>query len=312
MKRNMNDSIHTSNFYSKFEDKFRGSRLLIKLRQEKYLPYIHLLKKVFPIVHALDLGCGRGEWLEILREADIVAKGIDLNDDMLNICKSMGYEVLKLDAVSALRYFPDNSIQLLTGFHIAEHLPFLTLIELVRESHRVLSPGGVLILETPNSENLHVSTDTFYLDPFHTNPIPSELLSFLLGYSGFNLTDVIRLNADIDFNSSTRTSINDVLKGVSRDYAAIGQKIDYEISKEFYITNIESDKGISLDRLIQSYDNGIIEFNVKIDNLILLTHELQFRIHRIERPFKVIYIFLLNAKLALKKLFSRGSHSNNN
>ena len=296
----MNNLSPSTDFYVAFEGQYRGSRELIKLRQEKYQPYILLLKKLFGDVKALDLGCGRGEWLELLGEYGVQAKGVDLNEGMLALCKEKGFHVSQMDALTAIKECADNSLQLVTGFHIAEHLPFAVLVQLVQEAFRVLSPGGLLILETPNSENLQVASSSFYLDPTHTNPIPSQLLSFLLAHSGFEINDVIRLNADISPQPNTWITLNDVLKGVSRDYAAIGQKGYEGLSVENTILQISKDSGVSLDHLIERFDKQMSDLHACMQT----ARDAHHRVRRLETPLRVANTIFKKAKNTLVQLLS--------
>ena len=173
----------SNKFYRDFENYFRGSRELIKERLSIYIPYLALLKE--NLEHcgpALDIGCGRGEWLEILNSQSFVSHGVDIDEGMLEDCLSRGLSVEKSDALEYLKGLPDSSCSIITGFHIVEHIPFEYLRDVIDESHRVLMPGGVLILETPNPENLVVATRNFYIDPTHTKPIPPALLLYLVDY----------------------------------------------------------------------------------------------------------------------------------
>jgi glycosyltransferase involved in cell wall biosynthesis/SAM-dependent methyltransferase len=297
----MNKNPQSIDFYVAFEGQYRGSRELIKLRQEKYLPYILFLKQLFGNVSALDLGCGRGEWLELLGEYGVLARGIDLSEAMLSICREKGFQVFHSDALAALKDCPDSSIQLITGFHISEHLPFVVLVELVQEAYRALSPGGILILETPNSENLQVASSTFYLDPTHTNPIPSQLLSFLLAHSGFEFNDVVRLNADISPSSNAWITLNDVLKGVSRDYAAIGQKGFENLSAgHSSILNISKESGVSLDHLIERFDKQMSDLHAAMQ----IARDAHHRVRRLEAPLRGVNTLLKKAKHILQQTFS--------
>jgi O-antigen chain-terminating methyltransferase len=180
-------------FYRAFEDRFRGSRELIRSRLAIYTPFLDLVQKRAGDDVALDLGCGRGEWLELLRDRNFDATGVDLDESMLAACRERNLSVIKGDAIEYLKKIPDSSLTLISGFHVAEHLPFEKLQVLVYEAHRALKPGGILILETPNPENFQVSTLTFYLDPTHNHPIPPQLLSFLTEYYGFDRNKIVRL-----------------------------------------------------------------------------------------------------------------------
>lgn len=186
------DSLLLDAFYLAFEDQFRGSRELIKERLFQYGSTLDELKKRIPNAIGLDIGCGRGEWLEVLQENGIEARGVDMNARMADQCLSFGLDVVCGDGIAFLRGLPDNSLAVISGFHIVEHLALGQLLELFQQSHRVLQPGGVAIFETPNPEVQRVSTYTFYFDPTHRNPLPPELLSFMGTNAGFSETCVER------------------------------------------------------------------------------------------------------------------------
>jgi O-antigen chain-terminating methyltransferase len=221
-----------ANFYRAFEDQYRGSRELIKLRLEVYLPFLAALARVGRERVVLDLGCGRGEWLELLQAHSIKAQGVDLDEGMLMGCRERGFDVIQYDAISHLQAQPSHSVLAVTGFHIAEHLSVDVLQALIQEALRVLMPGGLLILETPNPENLVVGTANFYIDPSHLRPLPAELLVFLAQYQGYSPVKLLRLQedpglADVacekDAQSRGRVSLYDVLGHVSPDYAIVAQ-----------------------------------------------------------------------------------------
>ena len=177
-------------FYLTFEDRFRGARPDIKQRLKFYLPFIRKAgagSTEFPV---LDVGCGRGEWLELLKENDLAAKGVDLNATMQAQCAERGLDVAHADALDYLRALPDGQLGALTGFHIIEHLPLETLLDLVSHTYRVLRPGGVVIFESPNCKNLVVGACTFYLDPTHRNPIVPETAQFILASHGFVKSEI--------------------------------------------------------------------------------------------------------------------------
>jgi len=163
-------------FYRAFEEKHRGPRELIKSRLQAYLPFITAIKNIYPQPKAIDLGCGRGEWLELLGEHGFDAQGVDLDDGMLKACREIGLNVHTGDAVSFLKNLPNDSQAIISGFHVAEHIPFDDLKILVEEALRSLKPAGLLILETPNPENIVVGTSSFYVDPTHIRPLPPLLL----------------------------------------------------------------------------------------------------------------------------------------
>ena len=249
----------SDDFYRVFEERYRGSRELIKSRQRVYLPFIEPLLSFYKEAQAIDLGCGRGEWLELLQESDIDGYGVDLDDGMLTACRDHGLSVATQDAISALKALPDERQIIVSGFHIAEHIQFSDLQLLVQEALRVLKPAGLLILETPNPENIVVGTVNFYLDPTHQRPIPPLLLSFLPEYYGFARVKVIRLQEDKSLAGKARTSLRDVLGGVSPDYAVVAQK-----SADAPLLDCTSDAfareyGLTLDVLVEKFDQQAMQ-----------------------------------------------------
>ena len=211
--------------YVTFEDKFRGTREDIKNRQKVYLPYVKDAFGKTSGAQIIDVGCGRGEWLELLKENGFDTKGIDLNDIMVNTCRGLSLDAVSSDAIDYLRSLPAASLCAVTGFHIIEHLPFKTLIALFDESFRVLKPGGIVIFETPNPENLTVGACTFYTDPSHIKPLVPITMQFLAEYRGFSGVEIKRLHKYSDYYNVaeenkfiTENFYNEM------DYAVIGVK----------------------------------------------------------------------------------------
>ena len=171
--------------FAEFEDTFRGPRELVKERQEVYVPRLLEAHAGTGSAPVLDLGCGRGEWLELLADRHLVASGVDANPGMVERCRALGIQATLGDALTHLRSLPDRSLGAVTSFHMVEHLPFEAVIALLDEALRVLRTGGLLILETPNPQNVLVGSYTFWIDPTHCKPIPSETLRFFVEARGF-------------------------------------------------------------------------------------------------------------------------------
>ncbi len=183
-------SLHSDELYAALEDRFRGSREEIKERFKTYLPYVETIRDGLVI----DLGSGRGEWLELLNEAGIKARGVEDNRIAIEQCRKRNLDVVDEEALVHLRSLADGSVAAVTGFHIIEHVPIDGLITLLDEVMRVLRPGGLVIFETPNPENVLVGSNFFYLDPTHHHPLPSELMEFLLESRGFDRVEVLNLH----------------------------------------------------------------------------------------------------------------------
>ena len=251
------------NFYRAFEDVHRGSRELIKSRLQIYIPFVLPLLTLYGKCQAIDLGCGRGEWLELLMENNFQAAGVDLDVGMLAACEERNLSVCKKDAITALRELPDESQSIISGFHIAEHLPFDALSSLLKEAFRTLKPGGLLILETPNPENLRVATLNFYLDPTHQKPIPPQLLHFMMEFQGFIKTKILRLQEPKELVEKKNINLMDVIGGASPDYAVIAQKGAPPEILSIFDEYFNKDYGIPLDSLASSFEQRISSIEVK-------------------------------------------------
>ncbi|MCL4477966.1 MAG: class I SAM-dependent methyltransferase, partial [Deltaproteobacteria bacterium] len=212
--------------YVSFEDRFRGTQADIKERQRVYLPYIHEALKNTDNAQVLDVGCGRGEWLELLKEQNIHAKGIDINRIMVAQAKELGLDVEEADVIEYLKRQKENSLSVITGFHIVEHLPFEILVKLIDESLRVLKTKGMVIFETPNPENLMVGAYSFYTDPTHRNPLPPDTLKFVAEARGFTNVKILRLHRRNEQTSAVSDPLHELMErmNMEQDYALIGYK----------------------------------------------------------------------------------------
>lgn len=214
----------SDDFYRRFEEAHRGPREVIKQRHEAYRPFFDPIAAIYPGARIIDLGCGRGEWLELMREQGFAVLGVDLDEGMLRACHELDLPVQCEDALAVLAAQPDESMAIVSAFHLVEHLPFDTVRALVKDALRVLKPGGLLILETPNPENPMVGLSSFYMDPTHERPIPQDLLLFVARDTGFARQRIVRLQESPDVAARHDPQLWDVLVGPSPDYAIVAQK----------------------------------------------------------------------------------------
>ncbi|MCU0287333.1 MAG: class I SAM-dependent methyltransferase [Acidobacteria bacterium] len=209
-------------FYYDFEEKFRGSRDLVKSRLLVYLPYVKQTGGLNSMHGFLDIGCGRGEWLELLKENNVPARGIDLNMRMVSETRNRGLEVEHADVLIYLRKLPAHSLSGISGFHVIEHLPFAVLMAVLAEAYRVLVPDGVLILETPNPENFIVGSCNFYVDPTHRHPVMPIALGFMLNQSGFKEYESLQVSLPEYLGGNEGVPASGVLKALV-DHMTVGQ-----------------------------------------------------------------------------------------
>lgn len=211
-------------FYANFEDRFRGTERMVEDMLSVYMPYFTKSKVNFSKHPVLDIGSGRGEFLKLLKEYKIKGEGLDINTDMVERANKKGLATKQGDVLGFLNDAKSQSYGAITGFHLAEHLPFGLLLRVFKDAHRVLTPGGFLIFETPNPENVNVGSYTFYLDPSHLNPLPPILLEFALETCGFRNIEIKRLHPDEqNQDSKLPPELAERFHG-PRDYAVIGYK----------------------------------------------------------------------------------------
>jgi SAM-dependent methyltransferase len=180
--RTVEERREWDNFYAAFEEQFRGSTEEVAERLRFYLPYLKQLDHGSKIV---DLGSGRGDWLDLLTKEGFRPQGIEINDVLAERARAKGFDVSNVEMMVYLGRQPDNSLDVVTVFHLIEHFNVDKLIRLLEEIRRTLKPGGLLMLETPSPENLVVGACTFYADPTHFKPIYPQTLMFLLNNLGF-------------------------------------------------------------------------------------------------------------------------------
>jgi len=182
--------------YLTFEDAFRGSRELIAKRLAVYVPEVRAAveqaasigptQPPHPECRVVDLGCGRGEFLGLLSEAGIANMGIDSNRVMVQQGRDRGLAVREQDIFAFLAEMPAECMAAVTAFQVLEHLPFPRQLLLIDQCRRILSPGGVLILETPNPENILAGAVDFHRDPTHLKPVHPDTLLLLARARGFS------------------------------------------------------------------------------------------------------------------------------
>lgn len=219
--------------YQAFEDRFRGSEEDIRRRLEVHLPDV---ERVATGQLVLDVGPGRGEWLALLAEQGVPAYGVESNPHLAAHLRDVrGLDVQTGDAVAHLEAVAPGSLDLVTAFHVVEHVDTDALLALLAGTRRALRPGGALLIETPNPTNLVMGACNFYLDPTHERPLPPALTEFFLQASGFVDVEVRPLHpkeeADLsalrlDGVDATTTSLvaAALTKGLfgPQDYAVLG------------------------------------------------------------------------------------------
>jgi SAM-dependent methyltransferase len=216
------------NFYHRLENRYRGAPEEIARRLKVYLPDVEAAWLRTGQKPAMDIGCGRGEWLGLLKEHGITGFGIDTNAVQIQEAQDAGLDVRLGDALQALVDQPDNSICMLSAHHLIEHLPFDAVAWITREALRVLAPGGLLLFETPNTRNVLVGASTFHTDPTHLKPMPEQVMEILLETAGFDPIDIRHLNPHARFGEFLdRADMNDEMAALMfgpQDLAILGSK----------------------------------------------------------------------------------------
>lgn len=221
--------------YLAFQNRFRGNQDNIKKRQQKYLQYFADKQNV------IDIGSGRGEFLELLRDEGIPATGVDNNIQMISLCHGKGLTVVQQDALSYLNDLKPGSVSGVFASHFVEHVTSEYLLQFLIASRAAMSKDGILICESPNPLSLSIFARAFYIDPTHLRPVHPEELRFMYEQAGFNKVEFIPMSplepaerleelskstgvsADLlAVNNRNIEKLNDLLYGF-QDYALIGR-----------------------------------------------------------------------------------------
>lgn len=214
--------------YNKFENKFRGSFSDIEARQKHYSQFFFGCKNV------IDIGCGRGEFLNILKQAGINAIGLDLVEKNIELCIENDTNAKFGDGVDYLNNLADESIDGIFAAQVIEHMKTDILIKFIDLAYKKLEKGSNIVLETLNPQCLMIFAESMYLDPTHSTPVHPETIRFFLEQAGFqdvhieffspsdpNLKMPL-LSAYPEANLSINT-LNNLIFG-NREYAVIGKK----------------------------------------------------------------------------------------
>ncbi|MDR3698144.1 MAG: class I SAM-dependent methyltransferase [Candidatus Sulfopaludibacter sp.] len=207
--------------YGRFAERFRGSEEYVKDGQQFYLPYFAGCRNV------LDIGCGRGEFLEMMRQAGVPARGIDLSEESVATCLHKGLDAEPADLFPYLAALPEASLDGIFCSQVVEHLPPAHLPEMLRLCASRLVRNGVIAIETPNPECLAIFATHFYLDPTHQRPVPHPLLAFYLEEFGVGSIEVRRLAPAVESMPSLAALPDQFREAFfgALDYAILGKKL---------------------------------------------------------------------------------------
>ena len=189
------DQALMDKWYEDLQELHRGSEESLLSVQHSYVHHFNERAKELRLAGPiLDLGCGRGEWLSLMSQEGWAVRGVDSSEQAVSEARGKGVDVELGDLVEVLMACPENSLAGATAFQVIEHLPFPRITALMHAAFRALVPGGILLLETPNPENLQVSSYGFWMDPTHRHPIPPPLIMDLSFHVGFRDGSILRQN----------------------------------------------------------------------------------------------------------------------
>jgi len=184
--------LATSIDWLRFAERFRGAEERVRAMQAMYVEKFARARNV------LDIGCGRGEFLQVAREAGIGARGIDLNEESVALCRSKGLDGEVADLFAYLPALADSSLGGVYCAQVIEHIAPERLPEMIRVLSAKMATGALAAFETPNPECLAIFASHFYIDPTHTRPVPSSLLAFYLEEAGFGHIEVRQLEPAVE------------------------------------------------------------------------------------------------------------------
>ncbi len=298
-----------NDFYLQFENKFRGKRDSILEQLSMYDSLVNLLLESTPQAQFIDIGCGRGEWLEKWKDSVSSCFGIESNSNMVQICLDNKLDVINGDALNTLKKIESASTHLVTMFHIIEHLPYEYLCELISECYRVLDHNGLLLVETPSIDNLLVSSRLFYLDPTHINPINPDTFLFYLDQAGFAKSKYYYIHGG-PLENDNHLKVTRILNGVGQDVMFVAAK-SIPFSKNIFesTSQWESKLDIGLSLLQTAIDYDLMQekvlhmqeqINQKTKNNTLLANSLNTQFNDLKLELRHVFFFAKVLRFLLK------------
>ena len=276
-----------SSFYLEFENNFRGSRDQVTNLFSNYDGIIQYILDRDPEPTLLDIGSGRGEWLQKCSERGFKSCGIELNPEMASLCQNLGLDIIQGDAINSLTDIAENTFSIITAFHIIEHMSFDSMNKILIECQRILKKDGLLILETPSIDNLSISSRLFYIDPTHINPINADLLSFTLNKIGYNMVKVFYINGG-PLQEEDKYSLTRILNGVAQDLLLIATKSEK--------TSLQLDENKDWEKTLKlglTTIDACVQFDHQLRKKLLENEEtinhLRSRIYSLEKHITAIF-----------------------
>jgi O-antigen chain-terminating methyltransferase len=256
--------------YIEFENQFRGSRESILERLDQYRGVLTYIKEEYPRAKALDLGCGRGEWLQKCQQYELSAQGIDASSSMIKYCKKEGLNACKGNIFKIMPHLKSNCYSLITAFHIIEHLENDRITKLLYEAERLLKKNGIMIIEMPSIDNIYVSTDSFYLDETHINKIHPKLLIYKLSLHGFKSTELNYINGEPEEKQ------NHLMRKL---FYNVGQDVSIVACKKTTLPKLRGEKGIT-DSIVKYPEKRVIisEIDLYLEKSIKLLSQVSRQI----------------------------------
>ncbi len=199
--------------YASFENRHRGSEQTVKQQQEIYIAYFRSQKTV------LDLGCGRGEFLDFLAHENIPCEGVDINEQMVAQCRERGHSCRASDILEALASYPDNSLGGIFSSQVVEHLSPGYVRRLIDLAYSKLAPGSYIVLETLNPTSVFALVHVYFLDITHQQPLHPQALEFLLENAGFH-------EVEIQYSSPLKAESLETLPTTDEHSAAQNRNLD--------------------------------------------------------------------------------------
>ena len=292
-------------FYTDFENNFRGSREQIIDVLSNYDGLIDYILTIDNDPSLLDIGSGRGEWIQKCNAKGFNSIGLELDAKMVNDCRKLNLNIQEGDALSLLDEFGEDTFSIVSAFHVIEHISHENLKKLIIHAKRILKPEGLLILETPSIDNLMVSSKSFHIDPTHINPIHPDLLSFMIKRVGFTKLKYYFINGG-PLQNSQADSLTRVFNGVAQDLVLIASKssiLDNSIFDHMNLIERDMSLGITSLEAAIDFDNFSSNRYAQYDEAIFIMRNRILDIERKLQHYRRLYDMSLLSILV--KIFSR-------